>query len=1366
MFLKTLLFLFLLHREVADACGGTDGFTFNGFRCRNIDPDGIASITSNGLLVVTNNTFESRGHAFYPIPLRFKESPNGTVFSFSTTFVFAFISELPDLSGDGMAFLVSPTKDFSRAIGNQYLGIFNSSNLGNSTNHVLAIELDTIRNPEFQDIDDNHVGININDMKSDESQTAGYCLNDTGSFQNLSLSSGQTMQVWVDYDSHEMLLNVTLASFPMAKPHRPLLSAVVNLTSVLLETMYVGFSASAGPFLTSHYVLGWSFKMNGVAQALNSSLLPSLPRAKSNHKFKVSRIGLPMASATLVLTVVGIVVFILRRRTKYSELLDDWELEYGPHRFSYKDLFKAAKGFRDTELLGRGGFGRVYKGVLRSSRSEVAIKRVSHGSRQGMREFIAEIVSLGRLRHRNLVQLLGYCRRQGELLLVYDYMPNGSLEKFLHDQAMPTLDWATRFRIIKGVASGLLYLHEDWEQVVIHRDIKASNVLLDNELIGRLGDFGLARLYDHGTDPQTTHVVGTMGYLAPELARTGKATTITDVFAFGVFLLEVACGRTPVDPTADEEKLILSDWVLKNWQKGSILETTDPRLEEEYDVEEVELVLQLGLLCSHPLPTERPSMRQVVRYLEGHAPLPELSPTYLSFSAFVRLRNDGVDDRFMSNTSPEATASVLSGDSSFDDNSEDFEDSRERLYTCSSNESDVAGTRFCTTDMAAMFLKTLVGLLLLFFHKKLAASGSESHEFIFNGFRGANLTLDGVASITSSGLLRITNATTQVKGHAFRPSPLRFRDQTTGKIFSFSTTFVFGFIPELANLSGHGIVFLISPTKDFSRAFGSRFLGLFNPSNNGNSSDHILGIELDTIYDPEFQDIDDNHVGIDINSLTSNSSHTAGYYADDSGLFKALSLINGEALQVWIDYDAQEMLLNVTLASIQMTKPQKPLLSAIIDLSSVLTGPMYVGFSSSTGSLLTSHYILGWSFKMNGVAQALDYSLLPSLPRVRPKRGSKALTISLPLASAGLVLIVVGVVAFIVRWRIKYAEVREDWELEYGPHRFSYKDLYEATKGFEDEDLLGIGGFGKVYKGVLQTSKSEIAVKRVSHESRQGMREFVAEIVSIGRLRHRNLVQLLGYCRRKGELLLVYDYMPNGSLDKFLYGQDKPTLDWATRFRIIKGVASGLLYLHEDWEQVVIHRDIKASNVLLDHELNGRLSDFGLAKLYDRGTDPQTTGIAGTMGYLAPELPRTGKATTMTDLFAFGVFILEVACGRRPVDSMADEQHLVLLDWVVDNWRKGSILETRDPRLGEELVVEEVELVLNLGLLCSHPLPAARPSMRQVVRYLEGHAPLPELSPTYLSFGGLALLRNDGFDEYCMSYPSSVATASIISGGR
>jgi serine/threonine protein kinase len=155
--------------------------------------------------------------------------------------------------------------------------------------------------------------------------------------------------------------------------------------------------------------------------------------------------------------------------------------------------------------------------------------------------------------------------------------------------------------------------------------------------------------------------------------------------------------------------------------------------------------------------------------------------------------------------------------------------------------------------------------------------------------------------------------------------------------------------------------------------------------------------------------------------------------------------------------------------------------------------------------------------------------------------------------------------------------------------------LFHATGGFKNKHLLGEGGFGKVYKGVLPLSNVEVAVKRMSHESRQGMKEFVTEVVSIGRLRHCNLVQLLGYCRRKGELFLVYNYMPNGSLDKYLHCEEHKTfLNWAQRFRVIKGIATGLLYLHEKWEKIVIHRDIKASNVLLDDEMNGRLGDFGL----------------------------------------------------------------------------------------------------------------------------------------------------------------------------
>ncbi|VFQ82814.1 unnamed protein product [Cuscuta campestris] len=346
-----------------------------------------------------------------------------------------------------------------------------------------------------------------------------------------------------------------------------------------------------------------------------------------------------------------------------------------------------------------------------------------------------------------------------------------------------------------------------------------------------------------------------------------------------------------------------------------------------------------------------------------------------------------------------------------------------------------------------------------------------------------------------------------------------------------------------------------------------------------------------------------------------------------------------------------------------------------------------------------------------------------------------------------------------------FAEVFEDWEVEYGPHKFKYKDLYIATKGFKDKELLGSGGFGRVYRGVLPATKIEIAVKAVTHDSSQGMKEFVAEIASMGRLQHRNIVHLLGYCRRKGELLLVYDYMPNGSLDKYLYNRPNVTLDWGKRFKVIKGVALGLFYLHEQWEQVVIHRDVKASNVLLDGEFNGRLGDFGLARLYERGTDPKTTHVVGTFGYLAPEYARTGKATPRTDVFAFGAFCLEVATGRRPIESHSQTEVTILVQWVHSCWETGSVLDAKDPNLGSDYAAEEVELVLKLGLICSHSNPEARPTMRQCVQYLQGEIPFHGIPSLDLSSGGLAYGRGDGFTDFTASYSSSVAE-SILSGAR
>lgn len=604
-------------------------------------------------------------------------------------------------------------------------------------------------------------------------------------------------------------------------------------------------------------------------------------------------------------------------------------------------------------------------------------------------------------------------------------------------------------------------------------------------------------------------------------------------------------------------------------------------------------------------------------------------------------------------------------------------------------------------------------------------------------------------------------------GHAFLPYTLDFKSPSGNKPLSFSTAFVFAIVSEASYISGHGLAFVISKSKNFSSALPNQYLGLLNLKTNGTSENHLFAVEFDTLMNSEFHDIDNNHVGVDVNSLSSIASHTAGYYDDDTGMITNLTLRSGLPMQAWIDYDGESMKLDVTMSSFLKPKPKKPLISTIVNLTNVITnGTMHVGFSSATGSFKSHHFVTGWSFKMNGVAEALDYKNLPSIPRIGPKKNKHVLAITLPIAFCLLVLSIFVTLALIKRRRMKYAELVEDWELEYRPHRFSYKDLFQATKGFKEKGLLGTGGFGRVYKGMLPKSGVEVAVKKVSHESRHGMKQFLAEIVSIGQLCHRNLVQLLGYCRRKGELLLVYDFMPNGSLDRFLYDRSKPVLTWAQRYHIMKGVASGLLYLHEDWEKVVIHRDIKASNVLLDGKMNGKLGDFGLAKLYDHGSDPQTTHVVGTLGYLAPELVTNGMATTATDTYAFGVFLLEVCCGKRPINPTAQGEDVGLMDWVLENYQKGELLESLDSRLRDEYSVTEVELVLKLGLMCTNPDPEARPSMKQVVQFLEGEAVMPDLPESYMILNTLSPFQGEGFDEYFMRSFYSGATISGISGGR
>ncbi|MQL93388.1 hypothetical protein Taro_026022 [Colocasia esculenta] len=625
-------------------------FLFNSFRPGDLNLVGDARMDNTAIRLTNDSNRFSYGRAFYPTRLTLLRNATTTgggveVFSFSTSFVFSVLPEISSSPGFGLAFVLSASTSPPGFLAGQYFGLFS-----NSTHRrhapLLAVEFDTGQNPEFADPDGNHVGIDLNYIESSATAAAGY--NRTMSsggreeFVPIDMRSGRNVRAWIDFDGPRRRIEVTLAPAEVTqKPPRPLLSYTdPEIPSYLAEEMLVGFSASKTQWVEAQRVLAWSLRDGGLpAREINTTGLPNFSAASPTSSSSTSAgliAGVSSAAAALVIVFAGIGYYFCRRRRRggdEEEEVEEWELKFRPHRFSYAELREATKGFAAERLLGFGGFGKVYKGVLPKDKADasgegggpgeeeaVAVKCMSNDSKQGLTEFMAEISSMGRLRHKNLVHMTGWCRKGTELMLVYDYMPNGSLDRWIFPGrgGGQVLGWEARRRVLGDVAEGLQYLHHGWDQVVLHRDVKCSNILLDAGIRGRLGDFGLARLHQHGEAPSSTRVVGTLGYLAPELARLPAPTAASDVYSFGVVVLEVACGRRPiVQAEHSEEDELLVEWVRGLYAAGRVLEAADGRVDGEYRAEDMELVLKLGLACCHPDPAQRPSMKEVVSMLLG-----------------------------------------------------------------------------------------------------------------------------------------------------------------------------------------------------------------------------------------------------------------------------------------------------------------------------------------------------------------------------------------------------------------------------------------------------------------------------------------------------------------------------------------------------------------------------------------------------------------------------------------------------------------------------------------------------------------------------------------------------------------------------
>ncbi|KAG2711917.1 hypothetical protein I3760_04G100100 [Carya illinoinensis] len=290
-------------------------------------------------------------------------------------------------------------------------------------------------------------------------------------------------------------------------------------------------------------------------------------------------------------------------------------------RFSWRELQLATESFSEKNVLGQGGFGKVYKGVL-ADNTKVAVKRLTdYESPGGDQAFQREVEMISVAVHRNLLRLIGFCTTTTERLLVYPYMQNLSVAYRLRDikPGEPVLDWPTRNRVALGTARGLEYLHEHCNPKIIHRDVKAANVLLDEDFEAVVGDFGLAKLVDVRKTNVTTQVRGTMGHIAPEYLSTGKSSERTDVFGYGIMLLELVTGQRAIDFSRleEEDDVLLLDHVKKLEREKRLDAIVDPNLSKNYDIQEVEMMIQVALLCTQSSPEERPAMSEVVRMLEG-----------------------------------------------------------------------------------------------------------------------------------------------------------------------------------------------------------------------------------------------------------------------------------------------------------------------------------------------------------------------------------------------------------------------------------------------------------------------------------------------------------------------------------------------------------------------------------------------------------------------------------------------------------------------------------------------------------------------------------------------------------------------------
>ncbi|OMP06402.1 hypothetical protein CCACVL1_01592 [Corchorus capsularis] len=1036
--------------------------------------------------------------------------------------------------------------------------------------------------------------------------------------------------------------------------------------------------------------------------------------------------------------------------------------------FTAEELKKATNNFHESRILGQGGYGAVYKGILQDNRV-VAIKKSMIADHSQVEQFINEVIVLSQVNHRNVVKLLGCCLETEVPLLVYEFISNGTLYYHLHNSSNASfIPWATRLRIAAETAGALSHLHSAAYPPIIHRDVKSTNILLDEHYTAKVSDFGASRLVPLDQTQLTTLVQGTLGYLDPEYFQSSQLTEKSDVYSFGVVLVELQTGRKALCFQMPEEERNLAMHFVSALKMDRLFKIIDPHVLLEENTEQLMEVACLRRDEASSKETEcllgelsdaKAEEKSYIVYFGEHSHGQDLTSVdldsvtnshYELLGSFVGSSDIAKEKIFYSYTQninkvmglPQIRECwsylfCLSMDKGKGNQDNDTYTTG-CMSVCDKPEvvSDTcSGVGCCQVPIPKGLENVRLTLSSFFKHENITSFSNCSYGFVvendftfspkyLQGFQGetklpmvvdwavGDESCESAAQNQSSFLCKGKYSTcyTDYIGRGYR---CNCSDGYQGNPYLLDACYGISISSVAVIVGTRGVTdtaLLASYSNSIRRKLefdsGGLDLQIGSVKSSGRLGNTIHS-GLGSVWLSDLSDWRRFRIRLGLDS---------GLWRPDFGKPppEPGSVRRGETICT-------------STASSDDSKPSDAAArfpdggggggASIIELTDRARVARY-----EYRVELDPHNRYSIEFEPNIELRIFCRA------RARVVRYSTRLGSFTPLVGTAWL--------YLLHKKRKLIKLKEKFfkqngglmlqqltQRETSPETakiFNAEELRKATNNYDESMIVGRGGYGIVYKGLLEGNNT-VAIKKSKIIDQGQIEQFINEVVVLSKINHRNVVKLLGCCLDEDVPLLVYEFVGNGTLFDHIHDKGRAaTIPWNTWLRIAAETAGVLSYLHSAASMPIIHRDVKTTNILLDDTYTAKVSDFGASRLVPIDQTQLSTMVQGTLGYLDPEYLHTSQLTEKSDVYSFGVVLVELLTGRKALAFDGPQEERSLAMYFISSLRKNCLFDILESHLVDEENRDQIMEVAKLAKKCLEVKGEERPSMKEAAMELEG----------------------------------------------